>query len=338
MVKKIGLFFLILFLLMGFSALYIYKSKALTIQSETYFRVHKNDNITILSARLNKEMGLKYPYLFELLSRKMNLERWIKNGRFTLKPNMTMIELIRELRSGKAQTVNFVIKGLTDLDKFANNCGASLEPDKEDFLFALNDTNLLDSLGFNLQTVYALPLPDTYNMYWHTQADELLFKLKKEYDLYWNNERVKKAENLGLTPIQVSVLASIVCKETSKNDEMPKVAQLYLNRLKLNMALQADPTVIFANKDKEIRRVLNEHLQVESPYNTYKNKGLPPGPICIPSKQAIEAVLNPAQHNDIYMCAKEDFSGYHNFAETYSNHLLNAKRYQAALDMRKIMK
>lgn len=338
MLKKIGLFLLLVLFLMGAAALYLFKSKALNIQSETYFKVHKQDNINTLSSRLNKEMGLKYPYLFELMSRKMNLERWIKNGRFTLKPDMTIIELIRELRSGKAQTVNFVVKGITDLDKFANNCGVALEPDKDDFLFALNDINLLDSLGFNLETVYALPLPDTYNMYWHTQPDELLIKLKKEYDLFWNQERINKAKNIGLSPIQVSVLASIVCKETSKNDEMPKVTQLYLNRLKLNMALQADPTVIFANRGKEIRRVLNEHLQTESPYNTYKNKGLPPGPICIPSKQAIEAVLNPYTHNDLYMCAKEDFSGYHNFAESYSDHLLNAKRYQAALDRKKIMK
>ncbi len=334
--KKILAVIFILLLVVSTTGFYLYKSKATSIKSAFFINLENTDNIETLTQKLTNECGLKYPSIFLKISQRMNLEHWMKRGRYEIKPSMTIVDIVRVFRAGKSQTVNLTIKGVSTLEKFALNCGEKLEPDAQDFLYLLSDSTFLDSLGFNTQTVYSLLIPDTYNTYWHTQPDELLKRLKVEYNKYWTEERIQKAKVCGLTLLQVSTLASIVCKETSKPDDMPIVAGLYLNRIKTNMPLQADPTVIFAQNDGSIRRVTNAHLQIASLYNTYRNVGLPPGPICIPSKQAIEAVLNYTKHNYIFMCAKEDFSGYHNFAVTYAEHLLNAKHYQAALDRKAI--
>ena len=160
--------------------------------------------------------------------------------------------------------------------------------------------------------------------------------MKREYNNYWNQKRISKAQAIGLTPLQVSTLASIVDEETANNAEKPVVAGLYINRLKKGMLLQADPTVKFALQDFTLKRILLKHLSIDSPYNTYKYAGLPPGPIRIPSVQGLESVLNYARHNYLYMCAKEDFSGTHNFAVTHSQHIVNAKLYQRELNRRKI--
>ncbi len=320
----------------GAYGLYLYKSPALDISSDQYVKLGNADNLETLIPKLEAECGLKHPAVFRVLAKRMNLERWMKKGRYTVKPGMTMVDVIRVFRAGRMQTVNLVIKPHGTLESFAQKCGEKLEPDAQDYMFLLNDSLFLDSLGFTPATVYALLLPDTYNVYWHTQADELLLKLYREYLIYWTEERRAKAEAAGLTPIEVATLASIIDKETNKTDEMPMVAGMYLNRLESQMPLQADPTVKFALKQPDLRRILHGHLQVESPYNTYRNTGLPPGPIGIPSKQAIQAVLDHVEHNYLFMCAREDFSGYHAFAADYKSHLLNAKRYQAALDRRGI--
>jgi UPF0755 protein len=202
----------------------------------------------------------------------------------------------------------------------------------------LTDTAFCSSIGYTEETLPALFIPNTYEVYWDISLEEFIERLQKENALFWNNERLNKANTLGMSKEEVVTLASIVDSETANNGEKPRVAGLYINRLKKGMLLQSDPTVIFATKDFTIRRVLNHHLQTESPYNTYKYKGLPPGPIRIPSIAGIDAVLNYEKHNYIYMCAKEDFSGTHNFASTYSAHLANARRYTKALTARGIMK
>jgi UPF0755 protein len=175
-------------------------------------------------------------------------------------------------------------------------------------------------------------LPNTYELYWNTSADELLERLNKEYKKFWTQERINKAEALNFTPVQVSVLASIVEAETKKNDEKPRVAGVYINRLNTNMPLQADPTLVFALRNFALKRVLKVHMEVDSPYNTYRYTGLPPGPINLPSLSAIDAVLNSEKHNYLYFSAREDFSGYHNFAENFNDHLKNARLYQKALN------
>ncbi len=337
--KRFFIACLCLLVIAGLTVYYLYKSPALDISSEQYVKLGDKDNLETLSSKLESECGLKYPFIFKAIARKMNLERWMKRGRFTVKPGMTMVDVVRVFRAGKMQTVNLVLRPNATLEAFAEKCGEKLEPDAQDYMFLLNDSAFLDSMGFSRETVYALLLPDTYNVFWHTQADELLQRLFKEYQKYWNEDRTAKAESRGLSPIQVSILASIVDKETNKVDEMPLVAGLYLNRLKTGMLLQADPTVIYAlNKTgiHDVHRVRFKDLGINSPYNTYLHKGLPPGPLCVPSKQAIEAVLNAGEHNYIYMCAREDFSGYHNFTSDYDEHCLNAKRFKAELDRREI--
>ena len=199
-----------------------------------------------------------------------------------------------------------------------------------------NDPEALKAYETRPEMLVSLFVPDTYEVYWTITPEALLKRMAKEYKAYWTAERKALAEQQGLTPDEVAVLASIVDKETTNVDEMPMVAGMYLNRLRTNMPLQADPTVKFALGNFALRRLYNSHLACDNPYNTYKYTGLPPGPICVPSPQAINAVLHPAQHNYLYMCAKEDFSSAHNFAATYAEHLANARRYQQALNQRNI--
>ena len=202
----------------------------------------------------------------------------------------------------------------------------------------LTDTTFLLETGLNANNVSCLFIPNTYEFYWNTSAKEFVDRMQKEYNKFWNKERLKKSAAIGLTKFEVSALASIVEIESYKKDERPIIAQLYLNRLKKRMKLQSDPTIIFAIGDFTIRRVLTKDLKIKSPFNTYLHKGLPPGPICIPSVNAIDAVLNATKNNYLFMCAKEDFSGYHNFAKTSREHSKNARKYRRALNKRKIMR
>ena len=323
-------------LLLSLFGLYVYKSPALSIGKESYVFIDSADNIESISKKLESNYGLKFPFIFERISERINLNRWVKAGRYTVNPSMNLVELAKIFREGKMKTVNLVIRPLIGLEKLAALCGQKLEGDSSDFYKILNDTAFCQKYGFKKETIYAMVLPDTYNLYWHTEADELIIKMALEYQKYWNAERREKAKALGLSTIEVSILASIVSKETNKTDEMPVVAGLYLNRMQIGMPLQADPTIKFSLNEPGLRRVLKTHLSIESPYNTYINKGLPPGPICIASKQSIDCVLNATKHAYLYMCAKEDFSGYHNFAKDYNVHLQNAKRYQKALNKKGI--
>jgi UPF0755 protein len=195
-----------------------------------------------------------------------------------------------------------------------------------------------EKYGFNKETFRCMFIPDTYEVYWNISGEDLIARMNREYNTFWNSGRKAKAEEIGLSQIETGILASIVQAEISHYDEAPVVAGLYLNRLRKNMFLQADPTLIYAVGDFTIRRVLNIHKQIDSPYNTYKYLGLPPGPINFPSVTSIDAVLNYQQHNYIYMCAREDFSGYHNFATNLQQHNINARRYQQALNREKLFR
>ena len=199
-----------------------------------------------------------------------------------------------------------------------------------------NDTTYISKLGYTKETLPALFIPNTYEVYWNMSNEDFMQRMVKEHKAFWNEKRLKQAEAIGLTPIEVATLASIVEEETANNAEKPMVAGLYINRLKKGMLLQADPTVKFSMQDFGLKRILYKHLEVDSPYNTYKYAGLPPGPIRIPSYQGLESVLNYTKHNYLYMCAKEDFSGTHNFAVTSAQHEANARRYQQALNRKGI--
>lgn len=207
-----------------------------------------------------------------------------------------------------------------------------IDADSIQLLNVMTDSVWIDSLGYSPETAIAMYIPNTYEVYQWVSPRSLLLKLKHENEAYWTPQRCQQASLQGLSPIEVITLASIIEQETANDAERPMVAGMYLNRLRRDMLLQADPTVKYALGNFTLKRVLHEHLEIDNPYNTYKYPGLPPGPICIPSLASINAVLNPATHNYIYMCAKEDFSGTHNFAETYAQHLKNAHAYARALN------
>ena len=275
---------------------------------------------------------------FEWVAERKNYKYNIKAGRYFINRELNNNELLNLLRSGEQIPVKVTFNNLRTKQQLAGKITSQIEADSIAIIQHLNDTTFLIETGLNPNNVNSLFIPNTYELYWNTSAKQFVDRMQKEYNKFWNNERLKKAETIGLTKFEVSALASIVEMESYKKDERPIIAQLYLNRLKKGMKLQSDPTIIFAIGDFTIRRVLTKDLKIDSPYNTYLHKGLPPGPICIPSINAIDAVLNASKNDYLFMCAKEDFSGYHNFAKTSREHTKNAKKYRRALNKRKIMR
>ena len=268
---------------------------------------------------------------FSFLARLMDYDKEIKPGRYLLERNMTNVAAIRVLRAGIQEPVNITfthVRLLSELgDKITKNTGVS----SGEFYEALDEFVATNNEGFTKETILCMFLPNTYEVYFNVSPEGLVERMHTEYKKFWNEKRLESAKKIELTPIEVSILASIVQAETVKQDEAPIIAGLYINRMKKDMALQADPTLVFAVGDFTLKRVLNEHKEVNSPYNTYTHTGLPPGPINMPRIAILEAVLDYANHNYIYMCAREDFSGYHNFAGTLTEHSKNARKYQTAL-------
>ena len=254
-----------------------------------------------------------------------------KGGRYMLKNGMSNNDLVNMLRSGRQAAVNVVFNNIRTHEELAGVLAKRLEPDSLQFLNTLKDPDILKESGFEVHTVMAMIIPNTYQIYWNITPEGFISRMKQEYESFWNDSRLQKAEKAGLSPLEVSVLASIVDEETVKNDEKPRVAGLYINRLNKGILLQADPTIKFALGNFAINRVLLRDLETESPYNTYIHAGLPPGPIRMPSIQGIDAVLDHEDHDYIFMCAKADFSGYHDFAKTLEQHNRNAAKYRQEL-------
>lgn len=273
---------------------------------------------------------------FKLAAKLLSYDKDIKSGRYAIDSNLNNKEVLKLLIRGKQEPVRFQFQNIRLKEDFAGLIGRTFETDSSSFSSLLSDSTVAKNYGFTTENFYTMFIPNTYEIYWNTNAKNLLERFHKEYQTFWDANRRAKADSLGFTTAEVSILASIVQGEAMHRDEMPAIAGLYINRLNQGMLLQADPTVIFAQQDFSIRRVLHKHLEIESPYNTYKFKGLPPGPINMPSIAAIDAVLNHQKHAYIYMCAKDDFSGYHLFAETWSEHIKNARKFQRALDLRNI--
>lgn len=274
---------------------------------------------------------------FSFLSRLMDYDKQVKAGRYVLKANMTNLEAIRLLRSGNQEPVRITFNNIRLISDLSAKITKNLAMTPEEFEAALVKFAMNNPYGFTKENVIGMFIPNTYEVYYTVSAEALLERMYKEYEQFWNEERKTKAEKLGLTPIEVSILASIVQAESVKKEEAPIIAGLYINRLRKNMPLQADPTLVFALGDFTIKRVLNEHMNIDSPYNTYRHVGLPPGPINMPEIHSIDAVLNYRESDYLYMCAREDFTGYHNFTSSYRQHLNNAARYRQALtrEMRK---
>lgn len=269
---------------------------------------------------------------FAFVSRAVGYKEKVKPGAYEIQPNEANWSVIRRLKSGQQTPIKLTFNTIRTKRQLAQRLDARLDFSSDQMLALLNNANETFKHGLDTANIISLFIPDTYEVYWTVSPESLLEKMDKAYRRFWSEERTAKAQKLGLTPAQVMTVASIVQAETNKVDEMPRVAGVYLNRLAQNMPLQADPTVVFAVGDFEIKRVLSGHKAKVSPYNTYMYSGLPPGPIAIASRQAVEAVLNKETHDFLFFCAREDFSGYHNFTSDFNQHLKNARTYQAALN------
>lgn len=267
---------------------------------------------------------------FRALSRFFHFQQ--KSGKYVINPGEDIITIFRRLRNGHQEPVRLVLPGVRTMPDMARFLARNLMMDSTEVAQAFADTSFLEPYGYTPETLPALFVPNTYEVYWDVTLPDFMQRMQREHDAFWNTERLGLCGAVGLTPVEVATLAAIVDEETAANAEKPAVAGMYLNRLRIGMPLQADPTVKFAVGDFTLRRILKGHTEVDSPYNTYKYKGLPPGPIRVASIAGIDAVLHHDKHNYLYMCAKEDFSGTHNFASTFAEHLQNARKYQRALN------
>ncbi|MDX1942584.1 MAG: endolytic transglycosylase MltG [Saprospiraceae bacterium] len=272
---------------------------------------------------------VKNDQVFIMLSERMKYKRDpMRSGRFELKPGWSMIQVIRHLRGGTQAPVDVVFTNERLVENVAAKAARFIEPDSLMILTLLQDDNYLQSIGYNRDNLMSLFIPNTYEMYWNSTPQEFVDRMIKEHDAFWSKEnRREKAEALGFTPAQVYTLASIVEKETNQNSEKKRMAGVYINRIKLDMPLQADPTAVFARRDFDTKRVTDYHTKFDSPYNTYMYKGLPPGPICMASISSIDGVLNAEEHDYIFFCAIGDDSGLHAFAKTNAQHEQNVAQY-----------
>ncbi len=273
---------------------------------------------------------------FIITSRLKSFGRAVKPGSFIIEPGMSNNNIVNMLRSGQQAPVNVTFNNIRTLGELAGKIGGQIEADSSTLLAFLADENNYRADGFDRRTVISVFIPDTYQLYWSVDATAFYRRMLKEYRTFWNEDRKAAAEALDLTPAEVSVLASIVDEEASKADEKPRIAGVYINRLRQGIPLQADPTVKYAVNDFTLRRILNRHLDVDSPYNTYKFRGLPPGPIRCPSRSGLEAVLNAEKHEYIYFVARHDASGYHHFSRTLAEHNRYAAAYRRELNRRGI--
>lgn len=305
------------------------ETKVLLVYRDTDFR-------SVLDS-LKSSGALRNFHSFERAAGKKELERHFEPGRYVLEPGMSNQYIIRMIANAWQTPSRVTLRGyIKTLHGLAAFLGRNFEADSADFAKALSDSVLMESFGFERQTYIAMFVPNTYEMYWTTSPEDVLRRFKWEYDAFWDGERDAKANAMGMSREQVTTLASIVISETNNQSEMPLIAGVYVNRLRKRMPLQACPTVIYAHLESEpgLKRVLNRHLQIDSPYNTYKYRGLPPGPIVIPTVAAIDAVLDYAKTKYLYFCAKPEFDGTHNFAETYTQHRKNSEAYSKALTNR----
>lgn len=314
----------------------VYKSNVGFADNDKYFYIPTGSNFQQVANALVEENIIRNQGSFDWVADQKNYKPNVKPGRYLLHSGMSNNDLVNLLRSGEQEPVQVTFNNVRFKEDLAGKVAKSIEADSTEIINLLNDGEFVAKYGFNTTTFLTLFLPNTYEFWWNTSAEEFVTRMTDEYKKYWTDDRKRKATALGLSQSEVSILASIVQKETNKNDEKPTVAGVYLNRLNKGMLLQADPTLVYANRDFTARRVLNKHKKIDSPYNTYMYKGLPPGPICLPSISSLDAVLNSKDHNYLFFCAKADNSGYHSFATTYSQHLKNAREFQRELNRRKV--
>ncbi|HBG71675.1 MAG: hypothetical protein A2W93_06810 [Bacteroidetes bacterium GWF2_43_63] len=339
MKKKILIVVFFVLLIAGTAAAWFVYSKAfsnnvnLKAKAEKIIYLPTDGNIQNLYDTLQKYEILKSFSSFKMLAGYKNLENKYKPGRYLITAGMTNNALVNMFASGRQIPVKITFNNIRTREELSKRVGSQLECGEESLLKTLTNKNTAEKFDLNEDNFLVLFIPNTYELYWNTSAEQFIDRMHSEWEKFWTADRMKKAENIGLTPAEVSVLASIVKGETNKSDEMDEIAGVYINRLNKGWKLQADPTVVFGIGDFTITRVLKKHLEFDSPYNTYMYEGLPPGPINLPDATVIDKVLNYTHHDYMYFCAREDFSGYHNFAVTSAQHSANARKYQQALNI-----
>ena len=329
-------------IIIGIAYLYCFSS-FLKSKTTQYVYIDADDNIDSVYAKVSPFANAIPLQAFHTLTLHSNYADHIRTGRYAIHPNEGSLKIWRHLKNGLQDPVSLTVPSVRTIERLSAEMGKKLMLDSATIYHALTNDGTCAKYGYDTATIACMFIPNTYDIYWNVSIDKLLDRMKKESNRFWNFERKQKADAMKLTPNQVITLASIVDEETANNAEKPMIAGMYYNRLMLRdakypqgMPLQADPTIKFAWKRFDLKRIYNNLLFIDSPYNTYKYPGLPPGPIRIPSVAGIDAVLNHVHHNYLYMCAKEDFSGTHNFARTYDEHLQNAAKYTKALNERGI--
>lgn len=333
--KKIILYLLVIVSIIGVIAAWLVLGSATAFENnKKYLFIYtgKADKTTVMDS-IEKNDLLKYPAIFEILADRMDIWKRLKPGRYEIKKGENLLTFTRMLRNSRQSPVSLVINKLRTHEDLAAVIAKNFEADSLQVIDFINSDDSLAKLSVNHNTLMTLVIPNTYTLFWNTSPSRIFKRLKSEKENFWEKkDRLTKAKNLGFSPQEVYTIASIVEEETNKDDEKGNVASVYINRYRTGMPLGADPTIKFALKDFGIKRIYHKHLDIQSPYNTYRNTGLPPGPICTPSAKTIDAVLNSPKTNYMYFVARKDFSGYHTFSNTYAEHLQRAKEYQKALD------
>ena len=336
--KKLILIILTIFFIIALATAYMgYRTFfASNTQGEaTYIYIYHGEGYDSLIKSLEESSSVIDMKSFKLVASIEKLQETVKPGRYRISPGMNNRVLARTFKLGWQTPVNLTVSGnIRDMGRLASIISSKIESDSLSVVKALSDEILIDSLGFDRYSFPSMFLLNTYEVYWTINSTEIIRRFKKEFDSFWNQTRLDRAKKIGLTPIEVSTLASIVAEESNIKAEYPVVAGVYINRLNRGMLLQADPTVKFAHNDPSIRRILYKHLEINSPYNTYMYPGLPPGPIVLPSPEIIDSVLHYTEHRYLYFCAKATLDGSHNFAVTLEEHNRNAHEYQRAIGRR----
>jgi peptidoglycan lytic transglycosylase G len=324
--------FLVLIIILAFAGWRLLGPATAFSGDKYYLYIRSGMNYEQVVAELEKDTVLKSTTMFNWLASRMDYRNNVKAGKYEIRQNMSLLSILRILRNGRQSSVHLVITKLRTREGLSSLIGRKFEPDSAQVCQFLTNNDSLKEFGVDTNTAMTIVLPNTYTLFWNTSPSAIFRKMYTNYKAWWTPRRVQEAEAKGLTPTTAYILASIVEEETNAQGDKGKIASVYLNRMAKGMKLAADPTVKFALKNFELRRIYEKYTKVESPYNTYRNAGLPPGPICTPSTQTLNAVLEAPSTDYLYFVAKPDFSGYSNFAATYEQHMQYAQEYRKALD------
>lgn len=335
-IKRLSLCLLAILLFAGCGIYFFIFRSNTQVKDDGILIIDKNDTFETVTKHLQEKGYLRNLYSFQKVAQLKSYPKLIKSGRYKLRPGMNNNELINLLRSGKQEPILFTFNNIRTLNQFAGVVSKQLEIDSAELVSVFSDKQYISQLGFTPENLIGMFIPNTYQIYWDIPARKFLDRMHHEYHKFWNPTREQAAKKAGLSPMDITIIASIVEEETVLPTEYPIIAGVYVNRLKRGIALAACPTLKFALNDFSLKRILKKHTEVESPYNTYKHRGLPPGPVRMPSIRVIDAVLNYQQHDYLYFCAKSDFSGGHYFSRTLRQHNEYANEYHKALNKKKI--